>query len=139
MQTNAMPGSKRLADEIRAASNLPNTRFHGAALQGRPGRSFYQRLCCNLERALARRQQNLDVNFWLLEGFDGTSAAGTKEEVDALLAYLDCVIAKEQGTADRLIKEARDLDQELSSLRKKLSHAVAARRLRHACDLVPFF
>jgi hypothetical protein len=110
-------------------------------MQYRLGVFVYRRLCHSLEMALSKRNpnQSQSASYWILEGFDGTPAAGTEQEMDALLVYLDNLMVREKGTADRLLVNARALEQKLSSLRGELNYAVAARRLRHKCDLVPFF
>ena len=109
-------------------------------MQYRLGVFIYRRLCHSLEMALSKRNPNqTQTDYWVLEGFDGTPAAATEQELDTLLVYLDNLMVREKGTADRLLQNARGLEQQLTSLRAELNYAVAARRLRHKCDLVPFF
>jgi hypothetical protein len=134
----------KLSEEILAETKLPTHPVqHGAAyvMQYRLGVFIYRRLCHSLEMALSKRNPNQtqSADYWVLEGFDGTPAAATEQKLDALLAYLDNLMVREKGTADRLLQNARGLEQQLTSLRAELNYAVAARRLRHKCDLVPFF
>ncbi len=134
----------KLSEEILAETKLPTHPVqHGAAyvMQYRLGVFIYRRLCHSLETALSKRNPNQtqSADYWVLEGFDGTPAAATEQKLDALLAYLDNLMVREKGTADRLLQNARGLEQQLTSLRAELNYAVAARRLRHKCDLVPFF
>jgi hypothetical protein len=105
-------------------------------MQYRLGVFIYRRLFRSIEFALFKRNNNPG---WVLEGFDGTPAAATEQELDAILFYLDSLIEKERSTADRLQRHARALEQSLASLRTELNYAIAARRLWHRCDLVPFF
>jgi hypothetical protein len=130
----------RLSEEIRAECKLPTHPVpHGSAyvMQYRLGVFIYRRLCHSLEMALSKREQN--IGYWLLEGFDGTPAAGTEQELDKLLSYLDDLMVRERGVADRLLRNAQELEHDLSSLCMDLNYAIAARRLRGKCDLVPFF
>jgi hypothetical protein len=134
----------RLAKEIAEESKLPiHPVPHGSAyvMQFRLGVFIYRRLCHSLEMALSKRCQtpSQNPNYWVLEGFDGTPAAGTEEQVDAILIHLNNLMVRERGTADRLLQNARALNQDLNSLRGELNYAIAARRLRHKCDIVPFF
>lgn len=135
----------RLSEEILAETKLPTHPVqHGAAyvMHYRLAVFIYRRLCHSLEFALSKRNPNQSQNttsYWVLEGFDGTPAAGTEQEMDALLIYLDDLMAREKGTAARLLRNAQALEQQLTLLRGELNYAVAARRLRHQCDLIPFF
>lgn len=129
----------RLSDEILAECKLPTHPVPHASpyvMHYRLGVFIYRRLCHSLDFALSKRYQN---PLWVLEGFDGTPASGTEQELDALLSYLDSLMLRERSTADRLLRNARALEQNLTSLRSEINYAVAARRLRHKCDLVPFF
>ena len=76
---------------------------------------------------------------WTLEGFEGTSAKGTKQQLETLVSLLDNLIVGERNTADRLQANARLIEKALSRLRTELNVAIASRRLRAKCDLVPFF
>jgi hypothetical protein len=133
----------RLSEEILAECKLPtHPAPPGSAyvMQYRLGVFIYRRLCHSLERALSKRNENVNAGYWVLEGLEaGTPAAGTEQQLDVLLSYLDSLMAREQGTADRLLGNARALEQDLISLRNELNYATAARRLRHKCNLVPFF
>jgi hypothetical protein len=129
----------RLAEEILAECKLPTHPVsHGSpyVMPYRLGVFIYRRLFRTLEMALFKRNQNPG---WVLEGFEGNPAAATEQELDSLLVYLDGLMARERSTADRLLRNARVLEQGLTSLRRELNYATAARRLRHKCDLVPFF
>jgi len=130
----------RLSEEILSECNLPtHPAQYGSpyVMQYRLGVFIYRRLCHSLEMALSKRNQN--VGYWVLEGFDGTPAAGTEQDLNALLSYLDNLMERERSTADRLLRNARTLEQDLALLCSELNYAIAARRLRHTCDLVPFF
>jgi hypothetical protein len=129
----------KLTEEILAECKLPPYPVpYGAAyvMQYRLGVFIYRRLFHSVEFALSKRNQNPG---WGLEGFDGTSAAGTEQELDAILILLNNLLVRERSSADRLIQSARVLEQRFSSLCSEINYAIAARRLRKRCDLVPFF
>jgi hypothetical protein len=128
-----------LAEEILANCQLPTHPVtHGSSyvMHFRLGVFVYRRLFHNVELALHKRNQNPG---WVVEGFDGTPAAGTEQEMDTVISGLDRLIEREKGAADRLLRNARVLEQDLSSLCDELNYAIAARRLRGKCALVPFF
>jgi hypothetical protein len=131
---------ERLADEILLGSQLPpfpvTPRGSSYVMQYRLGIFVYRRLFRNLDYALFKDCQNLK---WSILGFDGTSAEGTEQQMDAVLSLLDRLMEEEKNTADRLLKDARALEQNLSSLSRELGYAIAARRLHRHCDLVSFF
>jgi hypothetical protein len=86
-------------------------------------------------------QHSLDhppVEF-ILEGFEGTSARGTNQELTALVTVLDALMVTERSKADELLAEAQKLDQNLAVLVAEIDYAIAYRRLRKKCNLVPFF
>ena len=76
---------------------------------------------------------------WLLEGFEGTTAEGSEQQLTAVVSVLDELVVAEKTVADRLQANARALENTLSSLCSELNYAIASRRLRKRCDLVPFF
>jgi hypothetical protein len=133
-----------LSEEILAETKLPTRPVqHGGAyvMQYRLGVFIYRRLCHSLEMALSKRAPNQmeNADYWVLEGFEGTPAAATEQKLDALLVYLNNLMVREKSTADRLQRNAHNLEQRLTSLRAELNYAIASRRLQHRCDLVPFF
>ena len=101
------------------------------------GLFVYRRLFRGSEHSLLKHARNPPT--WVLEGFEGTSAEGTEQQLGALVSVLDDLVVKEGNTAGRLQANARVLEQRLSSLRAELNYAIASRRLRKKCDLVPFF
>jgi hypothetical protein len=76
---------------------------------------------------------------WTVEGFDGMSAGGTEQQVDAVVALLNQLVEREKGKAEGLKESARTLERQLSELCRELDYAIASRRLRRHCDLVRFF
>jgi hypothetical protein len=98
----------------------------------------YRRLFRSSEYSLLRHVRNPPTQ-WILEGFEGTSAEGTERQLGDLVSVLDGLVVREKNTADRLRTNARVLQGGLSSLRAELNYAIASRRLRKTCDLVPFF
>jgi hypothetical protein len=96
----------KLSEEIFAECKLPTHPVpHGSAyvMQYRLGVFIYRRLCHSLERALSKRNENVNAGYWVLEGFDGTPAAGTEQQLDGLLSCLDNLMVREQSTASRLL------------------------------------
>ena len=100
----------------------------------------YRRLFRSLDRALSKRNPNpAGAGLWMIEGFDGTSAQGSEQQMDTVLRKLDELVEREKGTADRLRADANALADRFSLLCAELSYAAAARRLHKRCNLVPFF
>jgi hypothetical protein len=133
-----------LADEILANSELPP---HPALLGSRYIMQYrlavfvYMRLFNSSGAAVSKRNQNFgsQTPSWVLESGVGAAAGGTEEDMDRIMSQLDRLVEREKGTAKRLHKDARALEQKLESLRGELNYAIASRRLRRKCDLVPFF
>jgi len=103
------------------------------------GLFIYRRLFGRCKHSLLKHAIDHPPVEWTLEGFEGTSAKGTKQQLDTLVSVLDALIIEEQVVADRLQASARLLEKALFLVRIQLNLAVASRRLRKKCDLVPFF
>jgi hypothetical protein len=133
-----------LADEILAKSELPPQGASQGAryiMHYRLAAFVYMRLFHSSGAAVSKRNQNVgsQTSSWVLESGTGAVALGTEEDMDRIMSDLDQLVEREKGTAERLQKDARTLERKLSSLRGELNYAIAARRLRKRCDLVPFF
>jgi len=133
-----------LAEEILAKSELPpDTGSHGSRyiMQYRLAVFVYMRLFHSSGAAVSKRNQisSFEPPRWVLETGTGVAAEGTEGDMDRIMSGLDHLVETERVTAERLHNDARTLEQKLSSLRGELNYAVAARRLRRKCDLVPFF
>jgi hypothetical protein len=102
------------------------------------GLFVYRRLFGQCKYSLINHALDHPPVEWTLEGFEGTSAKGTKQQLDTLVSILDALIIEEQGVADRLQANARLLEKTLSLVRAQLNLAIASRRLRKKCDLVTF-
>jgi t-SNARE complex subunit (syntaxin) len=87
---------------------------------------------------LFKQASQFPARCWALEAFNGASAAGTKHQVDEVLALLNQLVERERNTANRLQQRAHTLQRDLSSLCGELDCAIAARRLRRKRDLVIF-
>ena len=98
---------------------------------------MYRRLFRFSEKSVRIHARNPPTQ-WVIEGFLGTSAEGTEEQLRALVSVLDDLVAKEKNTAERLQAKAHLLEERLTSLCSELNYAIASRRLRKKCDLVPF-
>jgi hypothetical protein len=132
-----------LSDEILAKSQLapfpvrqygtPYVNHHKLAVFA------YRRLFNPAQHALIKHSREHPPTVWLLEGFEGTSAEGSEQQLTALVSVLDELVVAEKTAADRLQANARALEKTLSSLCSELNYAIASRRLRRRCDLVPFF
>jgi hypothetical protein len=130
-----------LADDILAKSQMeafpvpqfgtPNVNHYKLGL------FVYRRLLRFSEHSLLIHPRN-PPNQWVIEGFLGTSAEGTEEQSRALVSVLDDLVAREKNTAEQLQAKARFLEEHLTSLCSELNYAIASRRLRKKCDLVPF-
>lgn len=55
----------------------------------------YRRLFRNLDYTLFKDYQNLK---WSIQGFDGTPAEGTEQQMNAVLSLLDRLMEKEKST-----------------------------------------
>jgi hypothetical protein len=130
-----------LADEILAKSQMkpfpvpqfgtPNVNHYKLGL------FVYRRLFRFSEHSLLIHARN-PPNQWVIEGFLGTSAEGTEEELRRLISVLDDLVAKEKNTAEQLQEKAHLLEERLTLLGSELNYAIASQRLRKRCDLVPF-
>jgi hypothetical protein len=101
------------------------------------GLFVYRRLFGCTPHSLLKHARNPPPADWTLEGFEGTSAVGTEQQMADLVSVLDDLIVRERTTADGLQADARVLEQRLASLRAELNYAIAHRHLRNKCDLVP--
>jgi hypothetical protein len=133
----------RLSEEIIKRS--PVETFPAAAT-GKPfvnpyklGVFIYRRSFGQCKYSLLMRALDHPPVEWTLEGFEGTSAKGTKQQLETLVSVLDNLVVEVRDTADRLQANARLVEKVLNRLRRELSFAIASRRLRAKCDLVPFF
>ena len=130
-----------LADEILGRSQMapfpvmdhriPNVNHYKLAL------FVYQRLFGLFERPVVKNVRNPAQ--WELVGFEGTAASGSEEQMDSLISVLDELIVSEKTVANHLRAKAHLLEKSLSSLTAEFKYAIASRRLRRPCDLVPFF
>ena len=130
-----------LADEILAKSHMepfpvpqfgtPNVNHYKLGL------FVYRRLFRFAEHSLLLHARN-PPNQWVIEGFLGTSAEGTEQQLRALVSVLDDLVASEKNTAEQLQAKAHLLEERLTLLGSELNYAIASQRLRKKCDLVPF-
>lgn len=96
----------------------------------------YRRLFGCWPQSLFKRVRNSPA--WAIEGFAGTSAEGTEQQLTDLISILDNLVVEEKATAERLKSDALRLKRSLMRLCEEISYALASRRLRKRCDLVPF-
>jgi len=137
----------RLSDEILAYSGLPKHPVRAGTpyvMHYRLGVFVYRRLFRSTDLVLYKREPSNWVrgtasSGWYIEGFDGQSAQGTEQQIDALLALLDVLMKREKGTADQMLEKASALEKHLALVTSELNYAIAARRLHKRCDLVSFF
>jgi hypothetical protein len=130
-----------LADEILAKSHMepfpvplfgtPNVNHYKLGL------FVYRRLFRFAEHSLLLHARNPPTQ-WVIEGFLGTSAEGTEQQLRALVSVLDDLVAREKNTAEQLQEKAHLLEERLTLLGSELNYAIASQRLRKRCDLVPF-
>ena len=88
-----------MADEILSGSQLPpfpvTPHGSGYVMQYRLAIFVYRRLFRNLDYTLFKDYQNLK---WSIQGFDGTPAEGTEQQMNAVLSLLDRLMEKEKST-----------------------------------------
>jgi hypothetical protein len=132
-----------LSDEILAKSGLALSHLAGHSEPFvnpyKLGLYIYRRLFRVWEQSLMKHSPGYPPVDFVLEGFEGTSARGTEPQLAALVAVLDELMVTEKSKADELIGEAKKLEQNLVALMAEIDYAIAYRRLRKRCDLVPFF
>jgi hypothetical protein len=130
-----------LADEILDKSQMepfPVSQFGTPNVNHyKLGLFVYRRVFRFSEHSLLIHARNPPAQ-WVIEGFLGTSAEGTEEQLRALVCVLNDLIAREKNTAEHLQAKARLLEERLTLLCSELNYAIASRRLRKKCDLVPF-
>jgi hypothetical protein len=134
--------ASHLSDEILAKSHLaPFTGQYGTLYVNSHKLAVfaYRRLFNPAQHALNKLSREHPPKVWLLDGFEGTSAEGSEQQLTAVVSVLDELVVAEKTAADRLQANARALEKTLSSLCSELNYAIASQRLRKRCDLVPFF
>ena len=75
---------------------------------------------------------------WTLAFGSYTAAAGSSEQVDALIQVLNEMIESEKPYATRLQTREMLLRERFTRISQELDFAVASRHLHGRCDLVPF-
>ena len=132
-----------LSDEILARSGLasvPSVAYGESFVNPyKLGLYIYRRLFRVWEQSLTKHSPNYPPVNFVLEGFEGTSATGSKKELAGLVTVLDELMIAERTNADELQAEAHKLDKHLAALMAEIDYAIAYRRLRKRCNLVPFF
>jgi hypothetical protein len=133
----------QMSEEIIAKSGLDPfpVATHGKSYvdNQKLGLFIYRRLFPSGQHSLVKHSHEHPPVHWVLEGFEGTSAEGTEQQLLALIAVLDKLMVAERNKADELNAEAQKLDRNLVTLMAEIDYAIAYRRLRKRCDLVPFF
>jgi hypothetical protein len=111
-------------------------------LHHRLGVFAYRRLFWIRTGALHKVSQG---RLWALEGAPGLpgmigcSAIASEQQLDVLVAELDKIILSNRENAERLREESQNLGREVAALHSSFQLAIANKRLRKRCDLVPFF
>lgn len=111
-------------------------------LHWRLGVFIYRRLFQLPTEALKKRSQG---QYWSLEGAPtvpnviGSSSIAAEGQLDALVKVVDRIKAANQERAAELASESRRISIQASDVRAKVELALASKRLRGRCDLVPFF
>ncbi len=111
-------------------------------LHYRLGVFAYRRLFRIRTGALYKTNQG---QMWALEGAPGLprmvgcSAIGPEQQLDALAVELDKIIVKHSKNAEQLREESQNLGRDVAALHSAFQLAIANKRLRKRCDLVPFF
>jgi len=76
---------------------------------------------------------------WMLNGEDATLACGSENQISGLVAYLDKLRESQKDRAASLRRGIDDLQKDFEKMISDLDYAIASRRLRKGCDLVPFW
>ncbi len=74
-----------------------------------------------------------------LAGMDRHMALGSREQVDALLAFVDKLLETERSRTTELRSKGAGFQEEFGKICSALDYAIASRRPRGRCDLVTFF
>src|SRR5260370_2741042 len=110
----------KLSDEILSESKLaqfPVARFESPYVRHfHLGVFIYLRLFRSTDFVLFKREPSNWVrgtpsSQWSVDGFEGTTAQGTEQQIDALLSLLDGLMNREKDTADRILEKARALEK----------------------------
>jgi hypothetical protein len=134
----------RIAGEISTASGLPEfpVRYTGGATF-RPYVMHLQLAVFVYKRLFHQRAPALHLEpmepHWTLNGEGYTVALGSRQQIDFLTAQIDKLLEAEKETAKTLRSRAAELQKGFQELFPKLNYAIAARKLRKRCDMVPFF
>jgi hypothetical protein len=78
-------------------------------------------------------------NYWGLHGENATLAVGERQQIEKLEEILNRFLESEADHATVLRSKLTKLQESSMALSAELDLAIASRRLRKRCDLVPFF
>jgi hypothetical protein len=133
----------RLADEILAKSQMepfPVSQFGTPNVNHlKLGLFVYRRLFRFSQHSVLIHARNAQNDQWVIEGFQGTSAEGTEQQLRALVSMLDGLVAREKETADSLQAKARTVEQKLSALRSELNYPSRRGDSENVAILYPSF
>jgi hypothetical protein len=134
-----------IADSILKTSKMnsyPSSNVPPYVLHLRLGVFVYRRLFDLPTEALRKQSQG---QYWSVEGAPtvpnvmGSASIATEGEIERLLEIVNQSIASNRGHAAQLKSEAQQIHDRAVELRRKLELAMASKKLRKGCDLVPFF
>ncbi len=132
----------RIAREILAGSGLPAFPLKDMGPDIQPVVTHFRLAVFVYKRLFKQHAPALRVvpmePHWTVQGEGCTAALGSKEQMDGLVAQIEKLLESEQATARRLLNIAGELQNDFQELMPRLEYAIAARRLRHRCDLVTF-
>ena len=136
---------RQMAQTILAESHLPAFPNRERSVRGPAPYVMHFRLAVFVYKRLFRfsapalESFNLnDGSNWALNGEDATLACGSEEQVTHLVERINMLLAYQKGQAETLLAEFAELQKSFQELISELDYAIATRRLRKRCDLVPF-
>jgi hypothetical protein len=113
-----------------------------------PNRSRPYVMQCDLATFIYRRlfrfsmtgslQKSSDHEGWLLNYGAQSIAAGSKDQMDALIGILDGLVESQKPLATALQQRRAELQKRFDELSGRLDSAIASQRLHGRCDLVTF-
>ena len=134
-----------ISDGILKTSQMnsyPSSIVPPYVLDLRLGVFVYRRLF-DLDTGALRKQPQ--GQYWSIEGAPtvpnvmGSACMANEDEIERLLEIVNQSITSNREYAAQLKDEAQQIHDHAVELRRKLELAIASKKLRKSCDLVPFF
>jgi hypothetical protein len=133
----------RVANEILTTSGLPA--FPNRERVLRPYVMQFQLAIFVYKRLVQQPTRAIEIGgpdayeLRIMTAGDSSAAVGTDAQLKTLAELLDKLIAREEPQVRKFRETAAGLHESYNKVIHSLDFAIASRRLRKRCDLVPFF